>query len=456
MINIIIKKVLGVRYMTANKKKHFSSAQTIIFGFLGVILLGTILLCTPVSSSSGNWTPFLDSLFTATSATCVTGLVLYDTATYWSGIGQFIILLLIQIGGLGIVTIAVATAMISGKKINLMQRSTMQESISAPKVGGMVKLTGFILKTTFLIELIGALVMMPTFIDDFGIKGIWLAIFHSVSAFCNAGFDLMGTRVPFSSLTQYSVNSVINITIMALIVVGGIGFLVWEDIRTNKFHMRKYQMQTKVVLVTTLCLIVFPAIYFFFYEFGEFSIKQRIFASLFQAITPRTAGFNIVDLTKMSAIGQTITIILMLIGGSPGSTAGGMKTTTIAVLLFSAISVFFKRDDIECYGRRISDTTVKKASAILLMYIVLFVAGGLIISGIEGIYLGTCLYETASAIGTVGLSLGITSILSPTSHLILIVLMFLGRVGGLTIIFATLSQRNSNLSKKPLEKITVG
>ncbi len=442
--------------MTINKRKHLSSAQIIIFGFLGVILFGAVLLCLPVSSKSGTWTPFLDSLFTATSATCVTGLLVYDTATYWSSVGDVVILLLIQTGGLGVVTVAIATAIVSGRKIGLMQRSTMQESISAPKVGGMVKLTGFILKTTFLIELIGALVMMPTFIKDFGLKGIWFAIFHSISAFCNAGFDLMGKKEPFSSLTAYSEHPVINITVMLLIVIGGIGFLVWEEIKTNKFHIKKYRMQTKVVLMTTIILILLPAIYFFLCEFREFSGKERILASLFQSVTPRTAGFNTVSVTEMSGIGQAITIILMLIGGSPGSTAGGMKTTTIAVLLFSAISVFLKKDDIECFGRRISDANVKKAAALLLMYVVLFVTGGLLICSIEDLSLSICLYEAASAIGTVGLSLGITPTLSEASHIILIILMFFGRVGGLTLVFAALTQRPNNLSKKPLEKITVG
>lgn len=437
-------------------KKHLSSSQIIISGFAGAILLGTLLLMLPISSSSGNVTPFFDSLFTATSAVCVTGLVVYDTATYWSMFGQFIILLLIQIGGLGIVTLAVASTMLAGKKIGLMQRSTMQESISAPQVGGIVRLTGFILKTTIAIELTGAILLSTVFIKDFGIKGLWLSVFHSISAFCNAGFDLMGTKTQFSSLTSYSEHILINTVIMSLIIIGGIGFLVWEDIKTNRFHLKKYRMQTKVALSTSLFLIVIPAIYFYFAEFSNLSGREKILSALFQSVTTRTAGFNTADLSRLSDIGRVITIMLMLIGGSPGSTAGGMKTTTFAVLIFSAISVFRKKNDVECFGRRISDSTIKNAAAIFLMYIMLFLIGGLIISSIEDLPLLDCIFETASAIGTVGLTLGLTSSLGIISRIILIMLMFFGRVGGLTLIFAALSNNNHNISKKPQEKITVG
>ena len=442
--------------MDARIKKHFSSSQIIIFGFAGAIILGTVLLMLPISSASGNMTPFSDALFTSTSAVCVTGLVIHDTATHWSMFGQFAILLMIQIGGLGIVTLSVAMAMLAGRKIGLMQRSTLQNAISAPKVGGIVKLTGFILKTTFLIELIGAILLSTVFCRECGVKGIWLGIFHSVSAFCNAGFDLMGTKAPFSSLTSYSAQPLINAVIMLLIIIGGIGFLVWEDVKTNKHHIKKYRMQTKVVLSATLFLIMLPAIYFYFAEFNELPLNERILNSMFQSVTPRTAGFNTADLTKISGIGQAITIILMLIGGSPGSTAGGMKTTTVAVLIFSAISVFRKKDDVECFGRRIADATLKNAAAILLMYLLLFLMGGLIISGVENLPLMDCLFESASAIGTVGLTLGITPTLGTVSRIVLIGLMFFGRVGGLTLIFAALSNKQHNISKKPQERITVG
>lgn len=251
------------------KRKKLTSFQSIILGFSAVILLGTLLLMLPVSSRARTLTPFLDALFTSTSAVCVTGLVLHDTATYWSGFGQGVILLLIQIGGMGVITVAASFAMISGRRISLMQRSTMQEAISAPKVGGIVRLTGFIIRITLLIEFLGAAVLAPVFLRDFGARGLWMALFHSVSAFCNAGFDLMGARGEFSSLTSYSAQPVVNLTVMALIIIGGIGFLTWDDIRANRLHMHKYRMQSKVILCTTAVLLVVPAVYFFFCEFSR-------------------------------------------------------------------------------------------------------------------------------------------------------------------------------------------
>lgn len=416
----------------------------------------------PVSAANGEPTSFLDALFTATSATCVTGLVVHDTATYWSVFGQAVILLLIQIGGMGVVTIAVSVATISGRKIGLMQRSTMQEAIAAPSVGGIVRLTGFILKATILIELVGAFFMLPVFWKDFGgSKGIWYALFHSISAFCNAGFDLMGSREQFSSLTGYLGNAFINLVIMGLIIIGGIGFLTWDDVKCKGIHFRKYRLQSKVILITTGVLLLLPFLFFFFYEFGKpiwdnMPLGEKIMAGLFQTVTPRTAGFNTVDLTLFSEAGQTIMIILMLIGGSPGSTAGGMKTTTIAVLFLSLYGVFKRKEDTECFGRRIEDRIIKNGATILVMYLTLFLTGGVVISCLEGLPMGNCLFETASAIGTVGLTLGITPELGVISRLILILLMFFGRVGGLTLVFAAFSDKERNVSKFPKEKITVG
>ncbi|MGN0204924.1 MAG: TrkH family potassium uptake protein [Coprococcus sp.] len=396
-------------------------------------------------------------MFTATSAVCVTGLVVHDTATYWSLFGQFVILIMIQIGGMGVVTLAVAITMISGRKIGLMQRSLMQESISAPQVGGIVRLTGFIVRTTIAIELAGTVIMAPVFCHEFGWpKGIWYALFHSISAFCNAGFDLMGIRSQYSSLTSFVINPIINVTIMLLIVIGGIGFATWDDIRSKKRQFRQYRMQSKVVFLVTAILIVVPAVYFYYGEFSGMPLEERFWSSLFQAVTPRTAGFNTADLTTLSEEGTLITIFLMLIGGSPGSTAGGMKTTTIAVLLASAAAVFYQRDEAHCFGRRLPADAIRNASAILLMYLVLFLAGGIIICRMEGLPLLTCLFETASAIGTVGLTLGITPELNLISRGILILLMFFGRVGGLTLIFAAVTGKKSYASKFPQEKITIG
>ena len=437
-------------------RRQISSSQIILLGFALVIALGALVLMLPVSSRTGTVTPFLDCLFTSTSAVCVTGLVVYDTATHWSVFGHAVILLLIQIGGMGVITVAAAITMASGKKISLMQRSTMQDAVSAHHVGGIVRFTGFILRGIFLFELLGALALAAVFIPEFGMKGIWLAVFHSISAFCNAGFDLMGTNSPYSSLTAYAAHPVVNITIMLLIIIGGIGFLTWQDIRQNGIHIRRYRMQSKVILAVTGILILLPTLYFYFFEFSSFSPSQRFWGSLFQAVTPRTAGFNTLDLTELSETGQMLTCLLMLIGGSPGSTAGGMKTTTFAVLVACAVAVFRKRENGQFFGRRIADDTVKNAVTVFLLYITLFLVGGMVISRAENIPLMTCLFESASAVGTVGLTLGITPGLEMVSRLVLISLMFFGRVGGLTLIFATLPATKNTLSRLPLEKITVG
>ncbi|MGN0172488.1 MAG: TrkH family potassium uptake protein, partial [Acutalibacteraceae bacterium] len=362
------------------------------------------------------------------------------------------------IGGMGIVTVAVSVAAVSGRKIGLMQRSTMQESISAHHVGGIVRLTKFILKMTVFIELAGAVLLAPSFCREYGIvKGLWYAVFHSISAFCNAGFDLNGIKEPYSSLTAFADRPLINVTIIFLIIIGGIGFLTWEDIKNNKWKFKKYRLQTKIILVVTAILIVLPAVYFFFFEFSSMPLGERIWCSLFQAVTPRTAGFNTADLTGLSQTGQMLIILLMLIGGSPGSTAGGMKTTTVAVLLSSALSVFRQKEHPQFFKRRISDESVKTAATVFLMYIILFIGGGMIISRMEAIPLLTALFETASAIGTVGLTLGITPQLGLVSRLILVILMFFGRVGGLTLVFAAVSGKKSgSLKNYPQEKITIG
>lgn len=437
--------------------KRFSSSQIIIMGFAALILLGSFLLMLPFSTQNGRGATFTDALFTATSAVCVTGLVVQDTATYWSSFGQAVIITMIQIGGMGVVTVAIAITTLSGRQISLKQRSTMQEAISAHKVGGIVRMTGFIIRMTALFELLGAVLLAPTFCREFGIaKGIWYAVFHSISAFCNAGFDLMGVKSRFSSLSFFADHAAVNIIVMALIVTGGIGFMTWDDIKTHKHRLRKYRMQSKVILVTTALLIALPALYFFFFEFGNESAGNRVLLSLFQAITPRTAGFNTADLTKIGQVGTAIIILLMLVGGSPGSTAGGMKTTTLAVLFSTAISVFRRREHTNFFGRRITDDTVRNAATILMLYLVLFLTGGCVISLVEGLPLGTCLFETASAVGTVGLTLGITPSLGLTSQFILIVLMFIGRVGGLTLIFSAVSDSRGNTARLPQEKLTVG
>ena len=288
------------------------------------------------------------------------------------------------------IPIAVSVARFSGRKIGLMQRSTMQEAIAAPQMGGIVRLTGFILKMVVAIEVLGAIALMPPMIMEFGlVRGIGYAVFHSISAFCNGGFDLMGVKAQYSSLTSYLGNPLINIVIMVLIVVGGIGFLTWDDIRRNRFHLRRYRMQSKVILCVTAFLLVLPAVYFYFCEFSGscwsgMSVQEKVLASAFQSVTARTAGFNTVDLSKLTEAGQMIFILLMLIGGSPGSTAGGMKNTTFAVLFATAIAVFRRRPNAHIFGRRIPNDTAHYAATVLLLYTVLFLAGGIFISYQEG------------------------------------------------------------------------
>ncbi len=433
------------------------SFRIIILSFAVMILTGALLLMLPIASRDRTVTSFGDTLFTAVSATCVTGLIVQDTATHWSLFGQAVIITLIQIGGMGVITIGLTIVRASGKRIGMWQRSTMQESISAPQLGGIIKLTGYIIKTSAIIELVGALLLMPAFCSEFGAaKGIWYSFFHSISAFCNAGFDLMGCREKFSSLTTFNDNIYVNCVIMLLIIVGGIGFLTWHDIGEYKFNFRKYSLQSKVILITSAVLIVLPAVYMFFFEYSGYPMKSRAISSIFQSVTTRTAGFNSTDLDKMDETGKLVMIFLMIIGGSPGSTAGGMKTTTFAVLFFASAAVFGRRKDVECFGRRLPEEAIRNAGAILFMYMALFLVSGVAISRIEDIPLITCLFETGSAVGTVGLTLGITTKLSRVSKLILMALMFFGRVGGLTLIYAALPSNENQVSRLPLEKISVG
>lgn len=441
--------------MNRPKKQH-SPAQIISFSYAILILIGGILLTLPGAAAQGE-TNFLDALFTATSAACVTGLVVYDTATHWSLLGQIIILLLIQIGGLGVITVAMLFTQLARKTISLKQRSILQEAITAPKVGGIVKLTGFIVKTFLLLELFGALLLAPVFCDDLGLwNGIWYALFHSISAFCNAGFDLMGLQTPYASLTVFSNRPYVLTVIMALIVLGGIGFLTWNDIRLHKLQFRRYTMQSKAILISTFLLIALPASYFYFFEFIDLPQSERISNALFQSVTARTAGFNSVDLTLLSEIGLLILIALMLIGGAPGSTAGGMKTTTASVIFATFFSVLRQKKDTQLFQRRVAESAVRTAFSLALLYVLLSLTAGCIISYIENIPLLEALFESASALGTVGLSLGHTPYLGSASKCILIFLMYIGRVGSLTLIFSAVSNKNNYDATYPQETITIG
>ncbi|MBR6474784.1 MAG: Trk family potassium uptake protein [Lachnospiraceae bacterium] len=438
------------------KRIKITTFQIIILAFASTIFIGSLLLCLPIATNDGSGANFFDAFFTSTSAVCVTGLAVKDTWYYWSLFGRGVLLVLIQIGGLGIVTVALLIFMLSGKKISLTQRLVMKDAISADRVGGILKLTKFIIRFTIIFELIGCLIMYPVFSKEYGaINGLGYSLFHSVSAFCNAGFDLMGSHGDFSSLCPYKDDIIINLTIMALIVCGGLGFITWKEISVNKWKKNQYSLQSRTVFFMTIILIILPAIYFFTFEFKSLPINERILSSFFQSITTRTAGFNTQNLDSLSDNGKMIMILLMLIGGAPGSTAGGMKVTTIMVLIASAISTFKDKDSTSLFRRTVKNEIIKKAAALFFMYMVLFISAAMIISKIEQIPILTCLFETASAIGTVGLTLGITPTLSVISKIILIFLMFFGRVGGLTIIFAAITYKPAH-GEYPTEDISVG
>ena len=442
------------------KKKvlnQFSSARIILFGFIIMIFLGASILSLPVSSRSGEFTPFIDALFTATSASCVTGLIVYDTATHWSLFGKIIIIAMIQCGGLGVVTMIAVFTQVAGKKIGLRDRATLQNALSAPQIGGIVKLTSFIFKGTVIIEMIGAFLMFPSFMKDFGVtKGIYYSIFHSISAFCNAGFDLMGDVSKFSSLTKYQSDIMINITIMLLILIGGLGFLIWRDVVNYKFDFKRYSTQTKIVFLMSTVLVVFPSVLFFFTEFSTLNIKTRVLSSVFQAVTPRTAGFNTIDYTKFSDNGIAMTIILMLIGGGSGSTAGGIKMTTIFILVATMCSVLKQDKEVAVFKKRIEPDIIKNAVAVFALDIFLFIVGSMIISGMEGFSLKETMFECASAVATVGLTLGITPHLGIISKILLICMMYIGRVGGITLIFAAVNPKNNGNARYPKEQVAVG
>ncbi len=434
--------------------KRLTSTQLIALSFAGAILIGTLLLLLPFATKSGDCAGFMNAFFTATSSICVTGLVVQDTSTFWSVFGQVVILVLIQIGGMGVISLSALVGLLARRRIGLLERSTLQEAISAPSLGGIVRMTRFVLIFTVTVEFAGFVMMLPVFCKQFGAVGIWYSLFHSISAFCNAGFDIVGKQ--YSSLTAYASNPLLNISVMAMIVLGGIGFTTVRDVLKFRHHVRSYSLQTKVVLITNAFLIVLPALYFFFFEFNDKATGERLLTSVFQSVTTRTAGFNTADLTSLSDTGLGFMIFLMLIGGSPGSTAGGMKTTTLAVLILTAISVFRRKDYTKCHNRRLPEAAIKNAVALLILYFSLFFFGGVGISAIEGLPLLTCLFETASAVGTVGLTLGITPTLATGSQIILIALMYLGRVGALTLVFAAFTSRAKNGAKLPEEKITVG
>lgn len=445
--------------MSENGQKHFrlKGSQSILLGFVFMIVIGAVLLMLPFSTRTGEWTGFTDALFTATSASSVTGLVVYDTASRWSWFGQLVILTLIQIGGMGVVTMTTILTKLIGKKIGLHARATLQEAVSAPNLGELMKYTRFICIGTVIFEAAGAIAMSPVFIKEYGVlKGLWVSVFTSVSAFCNAGFDLNGSHGAFSSMVPYMDNPVIVITLVLLILTGGLGFLTWMDIRRYGFKFYKYSTQSKIIIVMEIFLVLIPVIYLWFGEYQDLPANQRFWASLFQAVTPRTAGFNTTDYNNFSGTGVVMTIILMLTGGAPGSTAGGMKITTIAVLFFTMIAFFKHEKSPAIFKRRITNEAVTGAVAVFMLDLIITIFGAMIIAKVEDLAFMKTLFESASAVATVGLTMGITSTLSTVSKYVLIFLMYTGRVGGLTLVFAAITRKSMGNRQYPADNIAVG
>ena len=413
--------------------------RLIVLVFLGIILLGAGLLCLPAASRSGEPTPFLTSLFTATSATCVTGLIRVDTGTHWAMFGQVVILLLIQIGGLGFMTIACLFFFALRRKIGLRERMVLAQALGSDSYSGIVSLVRNILRGTAAVEGVGALILFFRFLPEFGFgRALWYGVFHSVSAFCNAGFDVLADVDAGGSLCRYATDPVVNFTIMALIIIGGLGFAVWGDIRHHRRFSRLSVYSRLVVIITTVLIFggagVFAAL-----EWnnpntiGDLTVPQKLMAALFQSVTLRTAGFATFDQNALSDVSKAASDLLMLVGGSSGSTAGGVKTATVGVILLSAWSTARGRTSVHVMKRRIPRQAVENASALFILVLLLSGLGAAFLSIADHVSLENALYETISALCTVGLTTGITSSLGTASQIILIVLMFFGRLGIMTI-----------------------
>jgi trk system potassium uptake protein TrkH len=447
--------------MNKQKKFNLSPLQTLAIGFAVIIFMGSLLLWLPISSR-GSSLSFLEALFTATSATCVTGLVIFDTYTQFTFFGQLVIIILIQIGGLGFMTVAVMFFMALGKRIGLKERVNLMEAMNSMQIGGIVRLAKRILIATASIELIGAGLLMIRFIPQFGVgQGIWFSFFHAISAFCNAGFDLMGAISPYTSLTPFVGDTFVIIVIILLIVIGGIGFLVWNDIAEHKHHIFHYRLHSKIILMATLSIIILSTALFLVIEwnhaFSHMNFGEKLLAATFTAVTPRTAGFHTIPITALTEAGSGFTIILMIIGAGPGSTAGGIKITTMIVMFFAMIGHVRGDSDINIFGRRIEGDIVRKAYDTALFYLFLAFIGTLIILSVQNFTLHDVLFESFSAIGTVGLSRGITASLSSVSRWVIIVLMYSGRVGSMAVAMAFVERKHHNGHlRNPAEKIIVG
>ena len=441
--------------------KKLNPVQYIASGFFLMIMIGTLLLMLPISSKGDGGTGFLEALFTATSASCVTGLVVFDTYTHWSLFGQLVLLTLIQIGGLGFITIGVGFSILFRKRIGLRQRDLLKESVNAMEIGGILRLWKKIVHGTLLFEGVGALLLAIRFVPEFGpAKGIYYSIFHSISAFCNAGFDLMGTKEAYSSFVSYQSDALVNLTICALIIIGGIGFIVWGDLSEHKFHWSRYALHTKLVLSVTAILVFGGTALLWLFErnntLAGADAQTAFLTSLFGSVTARTAGFNTVDTGALTPESKMLTMLLMFVGGSPGSTAGGVKTTAIAVMVIYIFSNLRNDSGCNVFRRRISDEVIKKASMVVGLNLLLSLASIILILATGNLAMDDVAFEVISAISTVGMTTGITRSLNLAGRIVIILLMYCGRIGSMTFALSFIQRPSQQLTQYPVEKITIG
>ncbi len=451
------------------RKKEFtlSTTQIILLSFLAAILLGSGLLSLPISSASGEAVPYIDALFTATTATCVTGLVTLPTATTWSVFGQIVILILIQIGGLGIITVMSGFMLMLRKKMGIGDRLLVQDAFNLNTLSGLAKFIKSVLVGTFIIEGIGALLYMLVFIPELGAKGIWISIFTSISAFCNAGIDIIGEN----SLCNYATNPLINITTSLLVILGGIGYIVWWDVvkviksraARQKRLFKHLTLHSKIAIVSTLCLLIGGAILIFACEYnnpqtiGEMSLFNKIQVSFFQSVTTRTAGFASVPQENLTGAGSIVSLLLMVVGGSPVGTAGGIKTVTVVVLIFSAISTIRDKKQTSLFNRTVSGGSIRKALAVVVTFFAVMITSVVLLSIVTDAPIIDVIYESVSATGTVGLSKNLTSSLNLAGKLIIIATMYFGRIGPISLAIALGGKsKNQNIISEPVEEISIG
>jgi len=453
--------------MIKKRKFALSTTQIILLSFLVTILLGSIFLTSPISSATGKSVPYLDALFTATTSTCVTGLVTLPTVSTWSVFGQVVILILIQIGGLGIITTMSGLMLLLNKKMGIGDRLLIQDSFNLNTMSGLVKFVKNVLFGTLIIETIGALFYMLVFVPEFGARGIWISVFNSVSAFCNAGIDIIAEN----SLCNYATNPLINIVTSTLIILGGLGYIVWWDIirviksrsSKNRQIFKHLTLHSKIAITVTAGLVFIGAILIFIFEYanpltiGELSLFDKIQVSFFQSVTTRTAGFATIPQENLTNASTAVSIILMLIGGSPVGTAGGMKTVTISVLVCSAFATIRNKNSATLFGRRIAEESIKKAVAVVVMFLAICATSTILLMATSNVSAIDAIYETVSATATVGLSRNLTATLNTFGKLIIIVTMYFGRVGPISFAVALGNKNESqNVISEPTEDISIG